>query len=325
MMKNSWTLFLSLIFLVGCASQHKPAPTVSKERKFFTPPNWQEPIQAVPQEQAVAQNLKNPDTTATEPVQNLNSTPTSSKENPPTQSSGFNPDFTQKPIETVTETPPREPSSNDGFKPEFAAATGTAAPVGNTAAAHAPHEQMEGYASWYGPGFHGNKTANGEQYNQNQMTAAHRILPMNTWVQVRNLDNDRVVVVRINDRGPYKKNRIIDLTKKAAETLGFKDEGTARVSLKVLQYPKDFDPSKGLEPYKQVVVQIAVFKGEQRAYSFRDQLSQRYQDIPFHIDDNKEAVFQVIAGPYEQRTQALEIAKILKADGIDNFVRSYRK
>ncbi len=206
--------------------------------------------------------------------------------------------------------PPKTSSRQTGKKP-------IAPPAGN--------EQMIGYASWYGPGFHGKKTANGEKYNQNLMTAAHRILPMNTWVQVTNLENNSSVVVRINDRGPYKKNRILDLTKRAAEKLGFKDQGTARVSLKVLQYPKDYDPSKGLLPYKQVVIQIAVFKTEKRARSFKDQLARKYHKITFVVDEHQSSTFHVIAGPFNKRSRAVRIAKALKAEGIDNFIRSYKK
>ncbi|MCP4751764.1 MAG: septal ring lytic transglycosylase RlpA family protein [Proteobacteria bacterium] len=187
------------------------------------------------------------------------------------------------------------------------------------------NEQMIGYASWYGPGFHGKSTANGERYNQKMMTAAHKILPMNTWVQVTNLENNRTAVVRINDRGPYKKNRIVDLTERAAQKLEFKEKGTARVSLKVLQYPKDYDPSKGLKPYKQVVVQIAVFKAQKRADNFKNQLSRKYHKIQFMIDKYKGAAYHVVAGPYNERSRATSIARALKSDGIDNFVRSYRK
>lgn len=193
------------------------------------------------------------------------------------------------------------------------------------ATSHIPAEQMNGYASWYGPGFHGKATANGERYNQNQMTAAHKILPMNTWIQVTNLENKKHIVVRINDRGPYKKNRIIDLTRRGAEKLGFKKQGTARVALKVLQYPKNFDPSKGLTPYKQVVIQIAVFKNKQRADNYKSKLAKRYQKIPFFIDEKEGSVYYVVAGPYNKRNVAKGIGISLKADGVDNFVKSYRK
>jgi rare lipoprotein A len=91
-----------------------------------------------------------------------------------------------------------------------------------------------GIASWYGPNFHGKRTANGERYDQHELTAAHRTLQMPSLVRVTNLENGRAVVVRINDRGPFKHGRVIDLSKRAAELLGFVNKGTARVRLEVL-------------------------------------------------------------------------------------------
>jgi len=91
-----------------------------------------------------------------------------------------------------------------------------------------------GLASWYGPGFHGNRSASGEIYNQNAMTAAHRSLPFGTYVQVTNMDNGRSVVVRINDRGPFVGGRVIDLSAAAARALGVTQTGVAPVRLDVL-------------------------------------------------------------------------------------------
>ncbi len=93
-----------------------------------------------------------------------------------------------------------------------------------------------GIASWYGPGFHGKKTANGEIFDQNKISAAHRTLPMPSIVKVTNLDNGRVLErVRVNDRGPFAGNRIIDLSKKAAEELEFVNIGIARVKVEILE------------------------------------------------------------------------------------------
>lgn len=91
-----------------------------------------------------------------------------------------------------------------------------------------------GVASWYGPGFHGKQTANGERYNQNAMTAAHKLLPFNTDIRVTNLDNGRSTMVRINDRGPFVANRVIDLSRRAAEQIGMIASGTARVRLEAV-------------------------------------------------------------------------------------------
>jgi rare lipoprotein A len=94
--------------------------------------------------------------------------------------------------------------------------------------------QLLGHASWYGPGFHGRLTANGERYNQYGMTAAHRTLPFGTRMRVTNLANGRSVVVRVNDRGPYIYGRELDLSKGAAQIIGLMGSGTGRVRMEVL-------------------------------------------------------------------------------------------
>src|SRR5438445_7210055 len=91
-----------------------------------------------------------------------------------------------------------------------------------------------GVASWYGPGFHGNRTANGEIYDQYELTAAHPSLPLGTRVMVTNLENGRAVQVRINDRGPFVGGRAIDLSYAAAHLIGMIGPGTARVRVEVL-------------------------------------------------------------------------------------------
>ena len=95
---------------------------------------------------------------------------------------------------------------------------------------------MEGIASYYADDFNGKKTANGETYDMYKMTAAHRTLPFNTKVRVTNLDNKRSIIVRINDRGPFKLERIIDLSLSAATQLGMKGTGTANVKLEVIEW-----------------------------------------------------------------------------------------
>jgi rare lipoprotein A len=91
-----------------------------------------------------------------------------------------------------------------------------------------------GIASWYGADFHGKKTANGETYDMNELTAAHRTLQLPSLVRVTNLENGKSLVVRVNDRGPFSKGRVIDVSKRAAELLGFKNKGTAKVRLDLM-------------------------------------------------------------------------------------------
>jgi rare lipoprotein A len=92
-----------------------------------------------------------------------------------------------------------------------------------------------GIASWYGPNFHGKKTANGEIYNQNDLTAAHRTLPLPSAVRVTNLENGRSIVLRINDRGPFAHGRIVDVSRRGAQLLGFERNGTAKVQVDILE------------------------------------------------------------------------------------------
>ncbi len=101
-----------------------------------------------------------------------------------------------------------------------------------------PTENFEytetGIASWYGPNFHGKPTANGEIFDQNLITAAHPTLPLPSAVRVTNLDNGRTILLRINDRGPFVRGRIIDLSRRAAQLLGFEKNGTAKVRVEIL-------------------------------------------------------------------------------------------
>jgi len=116
---------------------------------------------------------------------------------------------------------------------------------------------FEGIASWYGPGFHGRQTANGEIFDENAMSAAHRTLPLASLVRVTRLDTGRSVVLRVNDRGPYVDGRVIDLSKAAAQALDFIEAGLAEVRVEALG-PADpldraamsgfFDPAQGSPP-----------------------------------------------------------------------------
>ena len=94
-----------------------------------------------------------------------------------------------------------------------------------------PAFRQVGVASWYGPGFHGRTTASGERFDQNDLTAAHRKLPLGSEVRVTNLENGRTITVEINDRGPYAKGRVLDLSKAAARKLGMVEDGVAKVRI----------------------------------------------------------------------------------------------
>lgn len=141
-----------------------------------------------------------------------------------------------------------------------------------------------GIASWYGKKFHGRKTANGEIYNMYAMTAAHKTLPMNTWVRVYNLENNRRIDVRINDRGPFVTGRIVDLSYTGAKKLGMADQGTAKVKLVALGRATAYSPTTsqptGYAPvdyYKgDFTIQVGAFQVKENALKFRDKLARRF-------------------------------------------------
>ena len=114
-----------------------------------------------------------------------------------------------------------------------------------------------GIASWYGPNFHGKKTANGEIFNQNEISAAHKTLPIPSIVTVTNLENNKILEIRINDRGPFVRGRIIDLSKKAAEVLGVLKNGTAKVRVKINE-EKSRKIAMDYENYKSFVTKAGI-------------------------------------------------------------------
>jgi rare lipoprotein A len=129
---------------------------------------------------------------------------------------------------------------------------------------------QEGVASWYGPAFHGRKTANGEIFNTNDYTAAHKTLPFGSIVKVVSLINGREVIVRINDRGPYSSGRIIDLSKAAATELDLISSGTMNVRIMLLEKGKNVYHRYKSEKYN---IQIASFKNEDSALKLNDRLN----------------------------------------------------
>jgi rare lipoprotein A len=105
-------------------------------------------------------------------------------------------------------------------------------------------DKMKGVSSWYGPNFHGKQTSNGERYNMNGQTAAHKTWPMDTMVKVKNLDNGKSTIVRINDRGPFIKGRIIDCSYTAGKKLGLDRSGIARVEIQVVGFAGKVTPQE---------------------------------------------------------------------------------
>ena len=128
-----------------------------------------------------------------------------------------------------------------------------------------------GFASWYGPPYHNRKAANGEIFDMNALTAAHRTLPLNSIVRVTNLRTDHSTIVRITDRGPFVTNRIIDLSKAAAIAVDVWRPGTAKVRLDVLETPSS------IEDGGRWCVQIGAIKEQETAVELKEKLARRYK------------------------------------------------
>lgn len=181
--------------------------------------------------------------------------------------------------------------------------------------------RQRGIASWYGKAFHGHKTSNGETYNMYGLTAAHKTLPLGTWVRVRNLDNGRSAELRINDRGPFVRGRVIDLSYGAAKKLGVVGPGTAKVEVVALGIRKA-DATRG-ERYTPIdyysgrfTFQVGAFGQRRNAERLRDQLQSRYTNAhiePFIKGD--EIFYRVRVGLCTTLEEAARFEAQLDRDG----------
>ena len=191
-----------------------------------------------------------------------------------------------------------------------------------------------GLASWYGTKFHGQLTANGESYDLYGMTAAHKTLPLPTYVRVTNVDNQRSIIVRVNDRGPFHSDRIIDLSYAAAVKLGFADKGTARVSVEgidpvVWQQQNNPGYLVRAQPQTQPAVapaqpaapasgglylQVGAFSSGQAAEQLRTQLQGLVQAPVFvsPVQVDARTLHRVRLGPVDSHDQAQELMETLR-------------
>ena len=217
-------------------------------------------------------------------------------------------------------------------------------------------ESEVGIASWYGHPYHGRRTSNGEVYDMNKMTAAHLRLPFNTWVRVRNLRNRRTVDVRITDRGPFIKGRIIDLSRAAAKQIRMIGPGTAKVRVKVIATPKmRYKPEKQRSAEKPVAieqpseirkqtrethaleaqrepcssesfygVQIGSFRVPENAERMLGKML--YEDLPARIvrqQDEQGLLYSVVVGHEDLKSAAEFLQRSLENEGISGFVTAF--
>jgi rare lipoprotein A len=191
--------------------------------------------------------------------------------------------------------------------------------------------QEKGIASWYGKKFHGHRTSSGETYDMYAMTAAHKTLPLPTYVQVTHLENGRSVIVKVNDRGPFHENRIIDLSYSAAKKLGVTAKGVAAVEVVALD-PETFHQNKPYQPnikrnsaistypakndYK-LYLQVGAFVNRKNANKLHKRLSRMFKQRQIHsnfaADKN---VFRVRIGPLANVADADKLSALLNNKGI---------
>lgn len=180
-----------------------------------------------------------------------------------------------------------------------------------------------GVASWYGRKFHGNQTSNGEVFDMLAMTAAHKSLPLPTYVRVTNLENNRQVVVRVNDRGPFHDNRIIDLSYAAAVKLGIEKKGTGFVQIQAITDPSSYrraGEQTADTPIRKIYIQVGAFNNEINAIRLLDRIRQtdyRASRIASGVHRDK-TVYRVQIGPLSSVDEADKLAGYLRQLGITN-------
>ncbi len=184
--------------------------------------------------------------------------------------------------------------------------------------------QQRGQASWYGTKFHGRRTSSGEPYDMYAMTAAHKTLPIPSYVEVTNLDNGRKAIVRVNDRGPFIDGRIIDLSYAAAKKLGVYESGTARVEVRAIEPD---EPATGRSPAAgsgsggnagkaQIYLQVGAFSDLLNA----KQMLSRLVGLTANnvLINNQQQIYRVRIGPLESEQAARQLATQLSPHGIDS-------
>ena len=210
--------------------------------------------------------------------------------------------------------PRREPRSAHG-NPPFYSVLGKRYVVLATADGYLER----GVASWYGPTFHGENTSNGEKYDMYGMSAAHKTLPLPTYARVTNLKNGRSIVVRINDRGPFVANRLIDLSYSAASKLDMLKEGTTLVEVKALTVQEPDELTRSAEtPPPTLYVQAGAFADQRNAQRVLDKLHAGGVPSAFILapPDGQPPLYRVRLGPINSVAQFDQLAARLKGLGI---------
>jgi len=170
-----------------------------------------------------------------------------------------------------------------------------------------------GVASWYGPDFHGKPTSSGEIYDMYQLTCAHNTLPLGTIVIVTNLENGKSLELKVNDRGPFAKDRIIDLSYAAASILGVYEKGTAWVKVETI--------GPWIEEVQRLTLQVASFTDETNAQKLAEQLRRDFDHVYVAtVETSTQKYHRVRVGQFEERDSALRTAERLSQMGFSVLV-----
>ena len=189
----------------------------------------------------------------------------------------------------------------------------------------------KGIASWYGKKFHGHRTSSGETYNMYAMTAAHKTLPLPTYVRVTHLDNGKSVIVKVNDRGPFHENRIIDLSYSAAKKLGVTAKGTGAVEVTAIN-PETYQQTQNYQPkinrtaalatypaksQFKLYLQVGAFSSQLNANKLRKRLSRMFKKQKIHSDfASDKNIYRVRIGPLTSVAIADKLSLYLNNKGI---------
>jgi rare lipoprotein A len=183
----------------------------------------------------------------------------------------------------------------------------------------------KGIASWYGPGFHGKKTATGERFNMYAMTAAHKTLPLSSYAEITNPANHRSVIVRINDRGPFHGNRILDLSYAAAKKLGIHSKGAGSVVIKAIGNPRSAAHDEQAaaapsSPEQDIYVKVGSFPSHKSAQAMQSTISAQNLPTPSIKQSSykKSTFYTVQIGPLKSEQHADQLTSKLSKIGIKN-------
>lgn len=173
-----------------------------------------------------------------------------------------------------------------------------------------------GYASWYGNKFHGHLTSNGERYNMFAMSAAHKNLPLPSYVQVTNTDNGKQIIVRVNDRGPFHQGRIIDLSYAAAKKLSILKSGTAKVNIKLLHFAEEKDEFIGLN--ETFFIQYLVTSSSQKAQIVDEKQSKKHQVKTLVLKEK--SLYKLRLGPINSQLKAHKLLIKIKQEYANAYI-----